>query len=265
MTDKDRHTTRVRDQFTRQAAAYAETDQARDASAMAALVRLSGVGEDDEVLDVACGPGRMTAAFARVCGYAVGCDATDALIEIGRREAGAEGLSNIRFDAGDVYSLPYEDASFSLVACRAAFHHFAEPGLALREMIRVAKPEGRLLIADIIGNEDEILAANHDAIERLCDPTHVRALPASEFRQLFEANRLEELSLHSGEMTYEVEAWIAHGGPDEGAAEEIRRLLRESAAEDNTGLKVAVTGDTVRFSHQTGVFLLGRQGARRLP
>ena len=259
MASRDRHTSLVRDQFTRQAEAYADTGQARDERAMAGLAKLSGVGADDEVLDVACGPGRLTAAFARLCKLAVGCDATDALLAIARKEAAELGLTNLRFDAGDVYSLPYDNDTFSLVSCRAAFHHFTDPAAALAEMARVAKPDGRLLVADLLGCEDPAKADCHDEIERLCDPTHARAIPVSEFRRLFAGCGLTEVSFLPGEMSYDVEAWLDHGGPGAEAADEIRRRLRESAVSDTTGLAVREEDGALRFSHQTGVFILTKR------
>jgi ubiquinone/menaquinone biosynthesis C-methylase UbiE len=248
----------VRNQFTRQADAYAETEQARDEKAMAGLAKLSGVGAQDEVLDVACGPGRLTAAFARLCKQAVGCDATDALLAIARREAANQRLTNLRFDAGDAYALPYDNDTFSLVTCRAAFHHFTDPGAALAEMARVARPGGRLLVADLLGCEDLAKADRHDAIERLCDPTHARAIPVSEFRRMIADQGLVEVSFLSAEMSYDVEEWLDHGGPSFEAAEEIRGRLKESAASDTTGLKVREEDGVLRFSHQTGVFILAK-------
>ncbi len=56
---------------------------------------------------------------------------------------------NISWDIGNAYSLPYKDKSFSLVITRYSFHHFINPKSVLDEMIRVCKPSGRVLVADV--------------------------------------------------------------------------------------------------------------------
>ncbi len=81
----------IRSQFTRQAQAYADTAQAKDDAAHAKLAELVGLRSTDRVLDVACGPGFLTCAFAARCAEAVGVDATDALLDIARANARERG------------------------------------------------------------------------------------------------------------------------------------------------------------------------------
>jgi hypothetical protein len=57
-------------------------------------------------------------------------------------------------------------------------------------------------------------------------------------------------------MAYDAEEWLAHGGPSEGAAAEIRRLLESSIAGDRAGLAVHHEGGRLRFRHRTAAFLL---------
>jgi ubiquinone/menaquinone biosynthesis C-methylase UbiE len=74
----------VIDQFTRQAAPFANSAAMRDEDALRLLVEFSGAGANDTVLDVACGPGLVVAAFARACRHATGIDLTPAMIEKAR-------------------------------------------------------------------------------------------------------------------------------------------------------------------------------------
>jgi ubiquinone/menaquinone biosynthesis C-methylase UbiE len=250
------HVERIRAQFTRQAEVYAGLRQTRDEASLRGLVALAGTGPSDRVLDVACGPGFLTLAFAERCGSALGVDATAALLELARREAAARGLERVDFVAGDATRLELPDASFDVVACRAAFHHFPEPGRVLAEMGRVAVPGGRLLVADLLGSEDPRQAAMHDRIETLCDPTHVRAIPLSGFEALFRDAGLELVRRALGTLSYDVEEWISHGGPDAASAGRIRELLRASLDGNACGLDVRVEEGRLRFSHRTAAFLL---------
>lgn len=256
-TAADAHTQRVRHQFTRQARAYADTDQARDLEALSRLAGIVNPSETDDALDVACGPGRLTMAFAQRCRSATGVDATPALLDIALAEAAALGIENIRFVEGDVYRLDFADDTFSIVSSRAAVHHFSDPAAALKEIARVAAPNARVLIADILASENTEHAARHNQIERLCDPTHARALPRSEFEALFKASGLAIERLIEGTMSYSVDDWLAHGGPTAESAEEARRLLAASIEPDSTGLSVERdAAGALRFTHNTGAFVL---------
>ncbi|TFG95715.1 MAG: methyltransferase domain-containing protein [Myxococcales bacterium] len=255
MTDPP-HVARVREQFTRQAEAYAGMQQTRDEAGMRLLVALAGAKTQSRVLDVACGPGFLTLAFAGACASARGIDATPAFVERARHLAQERGIGNVSFAVGDANALPEPDASWDIVACRAAFHHFPDPTRVLAEMARAAKPGGTLLVADLLGSELPECAALHDRIERLCDPTHARALPLSEFSALFRAQGVEVASQFGSEMHYDVEEWLAHGGPDPDAAAEIRSLLEASIEGDRADLAVQRAEGRLRFRHRTAAFVL---------
>lgn len=252
------HLERIREQFTRTAEVYARMQQATDERGLEALVAISGAVAEDRVLDVACGPGFLTMAFAKHCAAATGFDATEAFLELARAEAKARGLSNISFEHGDAEALPFADASFDRVVCRAAFHHFSNPEGVLAEMARVARPGGKVVVADLVGNEDAEVAALHDAVERLCDPTHVRALPAAEFERLAKGAGLTTALHVPTTLDNDLAEWIAHGAPGDEARAEIVSRMESYVEDDRAGLNVRREGGTLRFTHQASVFVLER-------
>jgi ubiquinone/menaquinone biosynthesis C-methylase UbiE len=256
MPDRDAHTDQIQAQFTRQAQAYANTEQARNLRGMASLVGITKANEHAITLDVACGPGRLTMAFAKRAKHVTGFDATEALLGIARSESAELGIDNIEFRHGTALDLPFPDCAFDVVSCRAAFHHFDSPDVVISEIARVTKRGGQVLIADILGNEDEATGNRHDNLERLCDPTHVRCLPAAKFSALFDSASLRiTKSLHRT-MSYDVNGWIEHGGPSEKVAAEIRGVFKENLKTDQIGLHVREENGELMFSHQTVVYLL---------
>jgi ubiquinone/menaquinone biosynthesis C-methylase UbiE len=252
------HVEKIRSQFTRQARAYADTTQAKDDDAHARFVAMLAPAANARVLDVACGPGFLTLAFAARCAEVIGIDATDALLDIARANALERGLRNVRFESGDATTLPYADHAFDVVLCRAAFHHLPAPGRVLAEMARVTRSDGSVVVADIVASANSRFARNHNAIERLCDPTHVRALSAEQLRALFLANDLAIAVDRPGRMHYGLTEWLAHGGPTAAAEDEIRRRFAQALAKDETGLAVREEGGELRFTHQT-LLLVGRR------
>src|SRR3954470_3324310 len=192
MTPKPDNADIVVDQFTRQAAPFANAAAMRDEDALRLLVEFSGAGADDTVLDVACGPGLVVAAFARVARHVTGIDLTPAMIDKAREHAAALALSNVDWHVGNVLPLPFADRSFSLVVCRFAFHHFPDPAAVMREMVRVCTRPGRVVVADIAASDDPERAAALNRMKRLRDPPHPRALPVGEWRALFANAGLRE-------------------------------------------------------------------------
>jgi ubiquinone/menaquinone biosynthesis C-methylase UbiE len=143
-----RHSELILDQFTRQAVPFATAPSIRDETALKLVVEFSGAGPDDTVLDVACGPGLIVVAFARVVKHATGIDLTPAMLEHARTYAAEQGVTNVTWQQGDVLPLPYPDASFSIVISRFAFHHFLNPAAVLEQMARVCRPGGTVVVVD---------------------------------------------------------------------------------------------------------------------
>jgi ubiquinone/menaquinone biosynthesis C-methylase UbiE len=102
--------------------------------------------DGDVVLDVACGPGNFTSAFARAVaptGLAVGIDLSEPMLEHARRD---NGHPRAAYVLGDATNLPFPDDSFDAVNCYAALYLIPEPYAAFDEMLRVVRPGGRLAI-----------------------------------------------------------------------------------------------------------------------
>jgi ubiquinone/menaquinone biosynthesis C-methylase UbiE len=96
------------------------------------------------LLDVGCGPGSITRGLAErlAPGEVIGLDTSADVLALAREDAAARGLGNIRYERGSVYELPFADASFDVVFAHQFLQHLREPGTALREMVRVLRPDG---------------------------------------------------------------------------------------------------------------------------
>ena len=115
------------------------------------LLAAGGVGPGDRVLDIGCGPGyfaRMLAEAVGTEGTVVGIDAAPEMIDYASRKA--HRLSNCRFQSGTAESLAFPDAAFDLVVSSLMMHHLPDEvrHQAVREMRRVLRPGGTLLLAD---------------------------------------------------------------------------------------------------------------------
>lgn len=242
----------VQRQFRRQAEAYSTMKVVTDPRVLESMVELSGVTAQARVLDVASGPGYVAMAFAPKCRAVVGIDATDRLVARARAEAARRGIANVTFMLGNVERMPFGAGEFDLAACRFAFHHFAHPRAVLAEMARVLRPGARMVIVDMTASDDPARADYHNRIERLCDPSHARALPVTEWERMFADAGLKITHRGGRETHYDLESWMAHGGPSPERRTQIYQMMEASLETDRSGLKVRRHNGQIWFSH-TGV------------
>jgi ubiquinone/menaquinone biosynthesis C-methylase UbiE len=250
------HQHQILDQFTRQATPFATSPGIRDEAALKLIVECSGAGPDDTVLDVACGPGLVVAAFARVVRHATGIDITPAMLERARAHAAEQGLTNVTWHQGDVLPLPWSDGSFSIVTSRFAFHHFLDPLAVLREMRRVAAPGGRVVVVDSTPAPARADAFNR--MERLRDPSHVRSLPIDEHRELYAEVGLPEPRATTYRLEGEMEALISRSFPHPGDDEKIREIFRAALADDALDIQPRLENGQIRYGFPVSVLVAER-------
>jgi ubiquinone/menaquinone biosynthesis C-methylase UbiE len=103
------------------------------------------------LLDVGCGPGSITLGLAERLprGEVVAIDLSREMLAQNRLDAEARGVTNLRYEYGNVYELTYPDASFDVAYAHQVFQHLADRSAALREMLRVVKPGGLIAVRDV--------------------------------------------------------------------------------------------------------------------
>jgi demethylmenaquinone methyltransferase/2-methoxy-6-polyprenyl-1,4-benzoquinol methylase len=108
---------------------------------------LAGIGPGDRVLDVACGTGDLAIEMARrvgADGEVIGSDFSERMLELARAKAPA-----IRFEQANALDLPYDDDAFDAATVGFGARNFSDLPQGLREMARVVRPGGRVVILEI--------------------------------------------------------------------------------------------------------------------
>lgn len=252
------HRDLILDQFTRQATPFSTAGTIASEEALRLLTAACGAGPADTVLDVACGGGLVVCAFARLVKRAEGIDITPAMLDRARALAAEKGLANVHWRHGDVLPLPYPDGAFTIVTSRFTFHHFQDPLAVLREMKRVCAPGGRIAVVDSDASADPAKAAEFNRMERLRDPSHVRAMPAAELIGLFTTAGLPAPRRTSYELRDELENLLRRSFPNPGDDERIRALFRASAVDDRLGIPIRLEGDRIHYAYPVAVLVADR-------
>jgi ubiquinone/menaquinone biosynthesis C-methylase UbiE len=247
------HNSRILDQFTRQAVSFASAAPIRNEEALMQIVQAAGAGPEDTVLDVACGPGLLACAFAKVAKHATGVDMTPAMLEQARKTQQEQGLKNVSWLPGNVYSLPFPSAQFSIVSSRFVFHHLEQPLAALKEMKRVCMPGGKIVVADMVPEPEKAAALN--AAERLRDPSHVRALPETELGALFGKAGLAAPQVSYYRLESELEELLSRSFPNEGDADRLRKIFADSIADDALGLNTRWENGKIHYGFPVAVMV----------
>jgi len=249
------HRDAIIDQFTRQAVPFAAAAPIGDPALIELLVDAAAVGAEDRVLDVGCGPGIVTCAFARRAASAIGLDLVPAMLERARARAAELGVDNVAWVAGDLDPLPFEDRSFDVVVTRFVLHHVEDPGSALREMRRVLAPGGTLVVCDVTPPERSAQAFNE--MERLRDPSHVRALTEAELVAQLEG----PVELRRTGLALSLDAHLARSFPNQhDGHERLREMFEASLADDRLGVGARRREGEVEYAYPVLVALVRAAG-----
>lgn len=256
-----KHKEQVERQFTRTAEAFAEFAVRDSAEVTAEKVQFSKPQPEALALDVACGPGAFVLALASKVRFACGLDLTAEMLRRARALQLEKAAQNACFQRGEAEQLPYRDASFDLVTCQCSIHHMPKPELALREMVRVMKPEARLMLIDTLGPESDTKFDLHNRIEILRDPSHTASLRLTTFLAFFDKLELEIVTQAVKRRRRSFNHWMLRAGlkPQDRRYQEARKLMEESADDDLAGFSPQLQPDDIQILHNEGMFLLARK------
>jgi ubiquinone/menaquinone biosynthesis C-methylase UbiE len=244
------HENRVRDEFKRQAETFSASAAITDAALTQRFVDALGEAAQGSVLDVACGPGTLSAAIAKTAREVVAFDLTPQILKKAAQRCAEAGTKNVTFREGTATELPFGDAAFDAVVTRLSVHHFDRPGRVMSEIFRVLRPGGSFVIADVISSEVPAEAELQNALEILRDPSHVRMPPGSELAALVRGAGFAIESQTAWDKPREFEEWMGIVN-DASRVSPLRAVARALANADvSAGMGLSVEGDQIRFFHR---------------
>jgi len=252
------HDAVVRSSFEKQASIFGGDHSPFARRPHSPLAWLEPVEPEMIVLDVACGAGHVAEQVAPHVRQVVGIDLTPSLLELGAQRLREAGITNVLLQEGNAAELPFLDASFDLVVCRGAMHHFLHPEQPIAEMARVCRREGRVVVSDMVATSAEA-RERFDQVHRDLDPSHARTLLEAELTDLL---RSSVGPIAYGETSDPFATPVDHiltDAADRGAV--MSALRSELAGGPPTGFDPIVHGDEIHVSFTSTVVQATRSSA----
>ncbi len=164
----------VREYFDRVAARWDEMREGFFSEAVREEVRRRlGPAARGAVVDVGCGSGFLAAELAPLAAKVYCVDASPAMLAAAKRNL--SGFARVRYLCADGASLPLATGSVEAAVANMYLHHCPDPVRALREMARVLKPGGKLVLADMVEHEEAWLREEMADLWLGFDPADIRA------------------------------------------------------------------------------------------
>ncbi|MBD2527289.1 class I SAM-dependent methyltransferase [Nostoc sp. FACHB-133] len=174
--------TTVRQQYDQLAAVYDLRWRDYIINTLSFLKTWVEISPTDTVLDIACGTGEFERLLLTEysCQQIVGIDISEEMLAIAKLKC--SDYPEVSFQMASASRLPFDSNSFDVIVSANSFHYFDEPLAALKEMRRVLKPDGEVVILDWC--RDYLICKIFDLVLKIFDPAHKQCYTQNEFHRL---------------------------------------------------------------------------------
>ena len=219
-------------------------------------VNLLPLDEEFQSLDVAAGTGHLSRAIAPHVKGVIAIDITPKMLAYAREETARSKLTNISIEAGEAENLPHKSDCFDLVASRLAIHHFEQPTIQLREMVRVCKPDHRVAVIDLIAPANNSLAETYNRLERLRDPSHTLALSKKQMTRLLSDAGIVVETIEVRDIEVDFQRWVQMTGTKPETVGILKEALsKEVSGGSKTGMRPFMKNGDLKFLQTWSVFV----------
>lgn len=224
------HNSVVLDQYTTRASAYLNSAVHAAGQDLDLIAQLLANQRGAVALDVGCGGGHLTYRLAPLVSQVVACDLAASMLAAVAEQASLRGLPNIATREAAAESLPFEVATFDVVATRFSAHHWHAFAEGIAEMARVLKPGGLALMSDVVSPGVSLLDTWLQTLELLRDPSHVRDASTAEWDAALAAAGLAIERIEHLRLRLDFATWVARMDTPEPQVTAIRMLQARAAS-----------------------------------
>ena len=224
------HNAVVLDQYNTRASAYVNSAVHAAGEDLDLIAQIVANQRGAVALDVGCGGGHLTYRLAPLVSQVVACDLAESMLAAVAEQASLRGLPNIATREAAAESLPFEVATFDVVATRFSAHHWHAFAEGIAEMARVLKPGGLALMSDVVSPGVSLLDTWLQTLELLRDPSHVRDASTAEWDAALAAAGLAIERIEHLRLRLDFATWVARMDTPEPQVTAIRMLQARAAS-----------------------------------
>ncbi len=229
----------VREQFAAVARNYAVSKVHSQGEDLPMLLKLAQLSGQETVLDAGCGPGPVTLQLAPYAGSVTAVDFTPSMLEVAQEAAAARNLFNVEFQLGNLEDLDPPKTVFDRIVTRYSAHHWPNPHKVLRSFRRALKPDGYLLLSDVMASEAPVLDTFLQAAEILRDPSHVRDHTAPQWQEMCRSAGFRSQMVHHWSLRLEFGPWVKRMATAPARIDALHQLFEGAGTDVKTAFDVA--------------------------
>ena len=218
-------------QFSSQALEYSKSQTFTAGADLDIIVSMANEVQANIAVDIGSGAGFTAFAVSPFASTVLSTDLVLPMLQHAVEGATARGLTNIAPALVSAESLPFANASISLLTCRLAAHHFSDVTVGVSEWARVIEPGGTLILVDTVTPENPGVATWMNEVELRRDPSHSRDLSGQEWIELLAANGFTVEETILTKIPLEFDDWMRRAGASPETTEAVRsKYLNATAA-----------------------------------
>ncbi len=224
-----------------------EKQQGEQLQRLRQLFKFASLPPDLSIIDIGTGVGLLALELAQDgASEVIGVDISTSMLESAeylRLTKGTPPAQRVSYRLAPANLLPFVDARFDAAVYHTLLHHSQKPAAILQETLRVLKPGGVLIMAELVGSEDPVKRATYDAIEERRNPAHVQMRSVEQLRKLITVAGFT-IEAEKG-ITFErnLEEWVAEYQVDETRREVVRKMIEAGLEADAAGLNARRQGE----------------------
>ncbi|MCB0060852.1 MAG: methyltransferase domain-containing protein [Caldilineaceae bacterium] len=228
------------------------------------LLKFAALETGLRIMDVGTGTGRLALLLAEAgAKEVVGIDISPAMLEIAeyfRLSSSSPAAKQVSFRLAAAQRVPFRGESFDAIICRLVIHHSHKPERIFQELVRLLKPGGILIFADLLGADDPVKRATQNTIEERRNPSHVAALSAEQYRKFIAAAGLQIEQESVSVFEQDLEEWLGALQSNPASRSVVREMMEAGLETDAAGLNVRRHSGKLVFDQQM-IYLKARKVA----
>lgn len=209
---------------------------------------------DLRILDIGTGIGLLPLLLAEDgAKQLVGIDISPEMLEQAeylRLSRNNEAATRVTFRLAPAHALPFREESFDAVTCRLVLNHVRRPERIVKEIVRVLRPGGILILAELLGVDNPVKRATQNAIEERRNAAHVAARGAEQYNKLVTDAGLQIEAKEIISFERELEEWLAIYYADRAESAVVREMIEAGLETDAAGINARHQGNTLVFDQR---------------